>query len=326
MVITIEDVRLAARRIAAVCPPTPMLNRPDLVWGTHASLAVKIETLQPTGSFKMRGAYNALTARHEAGVRTVVTYSSGNYGAAAAFAARRLGMRAVVMLPSDCPEAKRQAVLRQSAELVHYDRYRDDRARVAVELARRIGGEVIHPDDPLVLAGHATVALELTEAIGDLDVLVVPVGSGGLAAGCAVVLEALRPRASVVGVEPEASPDLQRSLQAGTLLAVPPGQTIADGLQLRSVTPGVWPILRRRIREVVTVSDADLVDALRFCAEQLRVWVEPSGAAGLAALLCGAVDATGLRVATVLTGANVGIGQFLDAMGPAPAARAAGAA
>jgi threo-3-hydroxy-L-aspartate ammonia-lyase len=233
-------------------------------------------------------------------------------------AAGLLGARAVILMPIDASALKRTATEGYGAEVVTFDRYRDDREALVRALAAERGLRLVHPfDDPLVMAGQGTVALELFEQAGaeGLDAVLVPVGGGGLISGCATAIAALAPGTRVIGVEPEASDDVARSLAAGRRVRVPVGPTIADGQQ--TPTPGelTWPVIERLVDSVVTVSDAQILAAMRFLFERLKLAVEPSGACALAALLAGTVKLPGARIGVVLSGANIGAAAFAGLLG-----------
>jgi threo-3-hydroxy-L-aspartate ammonia-lyase len=235
-----------------------------------------------------------------------VAFSSGNHAQAVALAARLCGSHAVIVMPHDAPLLKLAATRGYGAEVVGYDRFTDDRAAIAAGLAEERGLTLVPPyDHDLIMAGQGTVALELLEEVPELDALLVPVGGGGLVAGCATVAAALRPGCRVVGVEPEASDDTRRSLAAGERVEVPMPETIADGQQLAIPGERTFEVVRRLVAEVVTVSDAEIVAAMRFAFERLKLVVEPSGASALAALLAGRADAGGGTVGVVLSGGNV---------------------
>ena len=296
---TIDDIHAAARRLAGVAHRTPALTARSLRDG----LFLKPESLQRTGSFKFRGAYNAVAqAADAAGVCAV---SSGNHAQAVALAARLHGLPAVILMPEDAPASKVAATLGYGAEIVRFDRYAADRDALLAELAAERGLQRVHPyDDERVMAGAGTLALELLEDAGPLDTLVVPVGGGGVISGCSIAAAGVR----VVGVEPEAGDDVRRSLAAGERVRIPVPRTIADGLQLPTPGERTWAVIRERVAEVVTVSDAELADTMRFAFERLRLVLEPSGAAALAAVRAGRVE--GERIGVVLTGGNVDLQRF----------------
>jgi threonine dehydratase len=278
-----------------------------------ARVLLKAEGLQRAGAFKFRGAYNAVSSLDATALAGgVCAASSGNHAQSLALAARLCGTRAVILMPADAPASKRAATEGHGAEVLTFDRYRDDRERLVAQLAAQQDLTVVHPyDEPLVMAGAGTTALELLEQAGELDLLLVPVGGGGLIAGCATAFKALAPGGRVIGVEPQASDDVARSMASGHPERVEVSQTIADGQQL--ATPGrlTWPIIRERVDAVVTVSDAEIVTAMRLLFERLKVVAEPSGACALAALLAGRVSvAAGQRVGVVLSGANIDARRF----------------
>jgi threo-3-hydroxy-L-aspartate ammonia-lyase len=277
-------------------------------------VALKAEGLQRAGAFKFRGAYNAVRTLAERGpLPGVCAASSGNHAQALALAARLCGTHATILMPQDAPPSKRAATESYGAEVIAFDRYGDDREQLQAQLAAERGLHVVHPyDDPLVMAGAGTSALELLEDAGDLDVLVVPVGGGGLIAGCATVVTARAPRTRVVGVEPSASDDVARSKRNGRRERVSVGPTIADGQQLATPGARTWPIIDALVDDVVTVSDAQIVAAMAFLFERLKVVAEPSGASALAALLAGAVPARGRRIGVLLSGANIDAARFAE--------------
>jgi threonine dehydratase len=283
-----------------------------------ARVLLKAEGLQRAGAFKFRGAYNAVSSLDATALaRGVCAASSGNHAQSLALAARLCQTRAVILMPADAPASKRAATEGHGAEVLTFDRYRDDREGLVAQLAEQQNLTVIHPyDEPLVMAGAGTTALELLEQVGELDLLLVPVGGGGLIAGCATALKALAPGARVIGVEPQASDDVARSMASGHPERVEVSQTIADGQQL--ATPGrlTWPIIRDLVDAVVTVSDAEIVTAMRLLFERLKVVAEPSGACALAALLAGRVSVcAGQRVGVVLSGANIDARRFAALVG-----------
>ena len=307
------DVRRAAGRLAGVAHRTPVVRSRTLDERLDARVALKAEGFQRVGAFKFRGAYNAVAAHAEAGpLRGVCAASSGNHAQALALSARLCGTHATILMPHDAPAAKRAATEGYGAEVVGFDRYADDRYALQAQLAADRGLEIVPAyDDPRVIAGQGTVALELLEDAGEhLDLLLVPVGGGGLISGCAIVAAALSPQTRVVGVEPQASDDVARSKRSGRREQVTVGPTIADGQQL--ATPGelTWPIIDRLVDDVVTVSDEQIVVAMRLLFERCKLVAEPSGASALAALLAGTIPAAGLRVGVVLSGANISAERF----------------
>jgi threonine dehydratase len=282
-----------------------------------ASVHVKAECFQRGGSFKFRGAYTKIASLDDAArSRGVLAYSSGNHAQAVAIAARLLGTHATILMPEDAPNAKVDATRGYGAEIVTYDRWAESREELGAALAAERGLELVRPyDDPLVMAGQGTTALELLEEAPDLDVLVVPVGGGGLMAGCSTVAKALRPGIRVVGVEPETGDDTRRSLAAGKRINGGVPRTIADGLQTAEPGELTFEVNRQRVDEIVTASDAEIVDAMAFLFDRLKIVTEPSGAIGVAALLSGRINAQGARVGVVVSGGNVGVARFAELLG-----------
>ncbi len=317
--IELRDVQQAAARLAGMAQRTPVLRSEVIDQRCGAQVFVKAECLQRTGSFKFRGAYNALSELLQAdpgAARGVVTGSSGNHAAALALAGRLLRVPVTVVMPQDAPANKRAATMGLGATVVDYDRYSEDRDLRCQELAARDGLAIIPAyDHPGVMAGQGTLALELFEEVPDLDVLVVCVGGGGLIAGCATVAKA-QPRPAggavqVVGVEPAAGDDHVRSLAAGhrvTLAEVP--RSIADGQLVAAPGKLTFEVNRQRVDHFVTVTDDQILDAMVDCFEQLKVVAEPSGASALAAVLSGAVHRPGARIGVTLSGGNIDLARF----------------
>ncbi|MDP9284519.1 MAG: pyridoxal-phosphate dependent enzyme [Actinomycetota bacterium] len=302
-----DAVRAAARVLGGVAHHTPVLTSRTLGEGVF----LKPECLQRAGAFKFRGAYNKIASLPQG--TPVLAYSSGNHAQAVALAARLLGSHATILMPEDAPASKLAATRSYGAEIVAFDRYRDDREALADALAAERGLELVRPyDDPLVMAGQGTVALELIEDAGPLDVLVVPVGGGGLIAGCATIAKELGV-ARVVGVEPEAGNDWQQSFAAGRRVAIDVPRTIADGLQTHIPGELTWAVASPLVDRIVTVSDAQIVAAMRFAFERLKLVVEPSGAVGIAALQAGAVS--GGRIGVVISGGNIAADRFAELIG-----------
>jgi len=294
---TPDAVREAAARIAPYVVRTPTLVREV----GDAVLLLKPESLQPTGAFKLRGAFSLMTTLPD-DVPGVVAHSSGNHAQAVACAAARLGVRAVIVMPSDAPELKRRRTEAWGAEVVVVGPDSDERAAKAEELAARDGLVPVPPyDHPLVAAGQGTAALELLEDVGALDRFYAPVSGGGLMAGCATVVHALQPDAEIVGVEPADGDDTARSLAAGERVAVPPPRTIADGLRVRRPGALTFEVVRRLVSRIELVTDDALRDAMGWALDELRLVLEPSGAASLAVALR---EGRG-RCGVLLSGGNV---------------------
>jgi threonine dehydratase len=314
-VISLDDVQTAARRLAGVAHRTPVITGRSLDAATGAErVLLKAENLQRAGAFKFRGAYNAVASLSpDERARGVATVSSGNHAQALSLAARLHEVPAVILMPEDAPPNKLAATRGYGAEVVLFDRYGEDREELLAALVAERGLEKVHPyDDLRVMAGQGTVALELVEDAGPLDLLLVSVGGGGLISGCATAIDGLSPGTRVIGVEPEAGDDFQRSLRAGERVRIEVPRTIADGQQLPMPGELTFPVVQRLVDDIVTVSDAEIVDAMRFLFERLKTVAEPSGACALAALLAGKVDATGARVGVVLTGGNVPAARFAE--------------
>jgi threo-3-hydroxy-L-aspartate ammonia-lyase len=312
--IELGDVQAAASLLDGVANTTPVLTSRTLDGMVGASVFVKAECFQRGGAFKFRGAYTKIASLDaESRARGVLAYSSGNHAQAVAIAARLLDTRATILMPEDAPTAKRDATRGYDAEIVTYDRWTENREELGMEIAGKRGLELVRPyDDPKVMAGQGTTALELFERVPDLDLLVAPVGGGGLMAGCSTVAKALRPGIRVVGVEPETGDDTKRSLAAGKRVNGGVPRTIADGLQ--SAEPGelTFEVNRRTVDEIVTVSDAEILDAMAFLFDRLKIVTEPSGAIAVAALLSGRIETAGRRVGVIVSGGNVGVARFAE--------------
>ena len=323
--IELEDVERAARRLEGVAHRTPVVTSRTLDELTGARVHVKAECFQRGGAFKFRGAYNKISSLDEDALRRgVLAYSSGNHAQAVAIAAGLLGSHATILMPEDAPEAKVEATRGYGAEIVTYDRWTESREEIGARLAAERGLELVKPyDDPLVMAGQGTTALELLEVAPELDLLVAPVGGGGLIAGCSTVAKALRPGCRVVGVEPEAGDDTRRSLAAGERIRIDVPRTIADGLQATEPGELTFEVNRRRVDEIVAVTDEQIVAAMTFLFDRLKLVVEPSGAVGVAALLYGKLDARGRTAGVVGSGGNVGAARFAELVAATPAGRSA---
>jgi threo-3-hydroxy-L-aspartate ammonia-lyase len=310
-VIDLDDVRAAAARLDGVAHRTPVITSRTLDERTGATVRLKPENLQRAGAFKFRGAYNTVAQLDRP--RGVATASSGNHAQALALAAALHDLPATILMPEDAPASKAAATEQYGARIIRFDRYTADRDALLAELAEREGLAAVHPyDDERIMAGQGTAALELIEDGGPLDLLLVPVGGGGLISGSATAARALCPDCRVIGVEPEVGDDVARSLAAGERVVVPVQKTIADGQQLD--TPGArpFPVILERVAAIVTVSDAEIVAAMRFAFERLKIVLEPSGASALAALLHRKVDAAGLRTGVILSGGNVDVARFRE--------------
>jgi threonine dehydratase len=319
--VTLDAIRAAAERLRGITIRTPLLT-----FGPPGDRRfLKAESLQPIGAFKLRGAYVAVASLSpEELARGVITYSSGNHAQGVARAARLLGAAAVVVMPSDAPEVKRDRVAADGAEIVVVGTASDERQRVAEKIAARRGLAIIPPfDDDRIIAGQGTVGLEIGEDLPDLAVVLVPVGGGGLASGIATAIAALRPGVRVIGVEPELAADARESLERGEIVAWPAelvSRTIADGTRTQALGARTFAHLRAHLDSIVTVSEAEIAAGVRLGAERGRLVVEPSGALGIAAMSFHArelgLDRIDGSVVAVVSGGNVDPARyhaFLDA-------------
>ena len=309
---TFDDVRAAAQRLLGHAHRTPVLRSATLEQRLGAQLFFKCENFQRMGAFKFRGAFHALSRltpeQRRAGV---VAYSSGNHAQAVALSAQILGLSATLIMPHDASPAKLVATRAYGATVVGYDRYNEDAMALARELAAREGRTFIPPFDHAdVLCGQGTAALELFEEVGELDVLLVCLGGGGLLSGCALASRALSPRCRVYGVEPEAGNDVQQSFRRGERVRIPTPRTIADGAQTPLVGELTFEIIRRHVDDILTVTDEQLVEAMRFYAERMKMVVEPTGCLTLAAACHAGLDLKGQRVGLVISGGNVDLPRF----------------
>jgi threonine dehydratase len=314
--LSLDDVRAAAERLSEVAHRTPVLTSRTLDERTGSTAFLKAECLQRGGAFKFRGAYTMISSlgADERGAG-VVAYSSGNHAQAVSLAARLVGTSATILMPADTPAAKLEATMGYGAEVVTYDRYTEDREALGAALAQERGLVLIPPyEHPLVMAGQGTAALELLDDVPDLDVLLAPVGGGGLIAGCATAAKALRPGIRAIGVEPEAGDDTRRSLEAGERVRIPIPRTIADGQQADIPGELTFAINRHVVDAIVTVSDTEIVDAMAFLFDRMKLVTEPSGASAAAALLAGRADTVGARVGVIISGGNVGAARFAELM------------
>jgi threo-3-hydroxy-L-aspartate ammonia-lyase len=315
---------LAARqRLESVAHRTLVATSTTLDAWTGARVFLKCENLQRMGAFKFRGAYNTIAPLPEdVRRRGVVAYSSGNHAQAVALVARLLGMPATIVMPSFAPASKVEATRGYGAELEFYDRAGEGREAMAERIARERGMTLVPPfDHPEIVAGQGTAALELFEEAGPLDLLLVPVGGGGLISGSALAAQVLSPGCRVIGVEPEAGDDGGRSFRSGRLERVEHPDTIADGARTPSLSALTLALIRRTVGEMTTASDAELVQAMRFVWERMKLIVEPTGVLGLAPLLAGRIAARGRRVGIILSGGNVDMARAREWFARIPAGR-----
>jgi threonine dehydratase len=306
---TFDEVAAAARRIEGHAHRTPVLRSRTADEELGAQLFFKCENLQRMGAFKFRGAFNALAKFDEQQRRGgVVAFSSGNHAQAIALAARILGMPATIVMPHDAPAAKVAATKGYGGQVVIYDRYKDDREQIGRELAQKHGMTLIPPyDHPDVMAGQGTAAMELFEETGPLDALFVPLGGGGLLSGTALATRALAPQCKLYGVEPEAGNDGQQSFRSGSIVHIDTPSTIADGAQTQHLGQHTFAVIRRDVDDVLTASDAQLVEAMRFFATRMKLVVEPTGCLGFAAAREMKAQLRGLRVGVLISGGNVDV-------------------
>ena len=304
----IDDVWAAARRLQNQTHRTPVITSQSWDDATGHRVFFKCESLQRAGSFKIRGALNKLSLLSaEERRRGVVAFSSGNHAQGVALAAKMVGTTAVICMPTDAPKLKRDATRGYGAEIVHYDRLKDDREALGRKIASETGRVLVPPfDDYAIMAGQGTVALELLTDVPSLDALVAPVGGGGLLAGCSTVARSLFPGIQVFGVEPESGNDTYLSLQKGERITIAPPATIADGV--RTTTPGAltFPVLQQNLTDLVLVSEDEILVAVRYLVFRVRVVVEPTGAVAAAAVLAGKLPLErGARIGVVLSGGNI---------------------
>jgi len=301
-----NQIRAARERIAPHIHRTPVVTSGSLDALAGARLYFKCENLQRSGSFKMRGAANAVFSLSEQeAVRGVVTHSSGNHAAALALAARRRGIRAWIVMPSDAPQIKRRAVEAFGGEIVFCEPTLAAREAAAAELARSTGAVLVHPyDDDRVIAGQATAAIEIIEDIPDLDFVLAPISGGGLLSGTALAAKHLLPAVCVVGCEPRNADDAARSLAAGKIEPAATSRTMADGLRA-ALAPRTFAILRCTVDRVALVSEEEIVSAMRLLWERLKMIVEPSGAVAAAPALFRQIGAEGKKIGIILSGGNL---------------------
>jgi threonine dehydratase len=307
---TYDDVAAAARRLDGHAHRTPVLTSRTADEATGATLYFKCENFQRMGAFKFRGAFNALSCFDARQRRQgVVAFSSGNHAQAVALSARLLGMPATIVMPHDAPAAKVAATRGYGGNVVFYDRYREDREAIGARLAEQHGMTLVPPYDHAgVIAGQGTAAKELLDEVGPLDALFVCLGGGGLLSGSALAARALSPRTMLFGVEPEAGNDGQQSLRSGAIVHIDTPQTIADGAQTQHLGQLTFEIIRRDVDDIFTASDAELIDAMRFFAERMKIVVEPTGCLGFAAARRQAQR--GQRVGVIVSGGNVDMQRF----------------
>jgi threo-3-hydroxy-L-aspartate ammonia-lyase len=307
-----SDIEQAAGRIKGVAHRTPVLTSRTANAMAGAELFFKAENLQRMGAFKFRGAYNAISKFTDEQKRAgVLTFSSGNHAQAIALSASLLGIQSAIIMPLDAPELKVRATRGYGGEVITYDRYKENREEIGARLAKERGMTLIPPyDHPDVICGQGTAAKELIEDAGQLDILLVPLGGGGLLAGSALAAATLSPSCKVIGVEPEAGNDGQQSLRSGQIVDIPVPQTIADGAQTSHLGHHNFAVIQRFVDDIVTVSDEQLKATMRFFAERMKIVVEPTGCLAAAAALHGVVPVAGKKVGVLISGGNVDLARF----------------
>ena len=319
LAICYDDIVQAHQRITGVALKTPVLTSSTANEQTGAQLFFKCENFQHMGAFKFRGAYNALVKLSpEQKAKGVVAFSSGNHAQAIALSARKLGIRAIIVMPEDAPAAKIAATRGYGGEVVLYDRYREDREAISNKLAQEQGLTLIPPYDyPDVMAGQGTAAQELFDEVGELDVLLVPLGGGGLLSGCATVAKALYPNCQVIGVEPAAGNDGQLSFRSGKVVKIATPTTIADGAQTQALGHYTFPVIQERVDNILTATDEQLISAMKFFTSRMKIVVEPTGCLGAAVAFGDELDLRGKRVGVIISGGNVDLARLATFIGEA---------
>ncbi len=315
--LTIELINEAEVRIRGSVHRTPVITSRSFNEATGKEVFFKCENLQRAGAFKIRGATNKIRSlTEEERRRGVAAFSSGNHAQAVALASREAGIRAVIAMPEDAPKAKVAATQAYGAEIVFYDRLKQDREEVAIEIAERDGRVLVPPyDDYLILAGQSTCGLELVEEVPDLDCLLTPCSGGGLFAGVSTAAKAINPRIRCFPVEPDTADDTRQSFIKGERVSIPPPPTIADGLRVQSPGTLTFPILQKTAEDVLTVSDEEIIETIKFFLFRMKLLVEPSGAAAAAAVFSGKLPRDTKRVGVVVSGGNIDadlLSQFLQ--------------
>lgn len=307
-----DDVIAAAQRLAGKAQRTPVLRSGTLDRQLGAQLFFKCENLQRTGSVKFRGAYNALAQFDDAQrERGALTFSAGNHAQAIALAARLHDSPALVVMPEDAAVAKMAAAREYGAQVVTYNRYTEDREAISRRIAHERGMALIPPSEhPHVIAGQGTAALELLEDVPRLDTLIAPVGGGGLLSGSLLAVQAQKASCEVWGVEPEAANDAQQSLRAGRIMRIEHPRTIADGALASALSPLTFGLIEHRVEGITTASDLQILQALRFYAERMKIVVEPTGALALAGAQNASIDIRGKRVGIIVSGGNVDLARY----------------
>ncbi|MEJ8851578.1 threo-3-hydroxy-L-aspartate ammonia-lyase [Variovorax rhizosphaerae] len=314
---TFDDVKAAAQRIEGHAHKTPVITSRTVNEELGAEVFFKAENMQRMGAFKFRGGFNALSRFSEAQRKAgVVAFSSGNHAQAIALSARLLGIPATIVMPHDAPAAKVAATKGYGGRVIIYDRYKEDREQIGRDLAQKHGYTLIPPyDHPDVICGQGTAAMELFEEVGELDAFFVPLGGGGLLSGSALATRALSPKCKLYGVEPEAGNDGQQSFRSGAIVHIETPKTIADGAQTQHLGNYTFPIIQRNVDDILTVSDAELVDCMRFAAQRMKLVIEPTGCLGFAAARQMKSKLAGKRIGVLVSGGNVDIERFCSLLG-----------
>ncbi|EPS2038835.1 threo-3-hydroxy-L-aspartate ammonia-lyase [Citrobacter sp. TSA-1] len=309
-----NDVAAAAERIADYANKTPVMTSRTVNDEFGAEVFFKCENFQRMGAFKFRGAMNALRQfTPEQRAAGVVTFSSGNHAQAIALSAKLLGIPATIIMPHDAPAAKVAATKGYGGNVVIYDRYTEDREKIGRELAEKQGLTLIPPyDHPHVIAGQGTATKELIEEVGQLDVLFVCLGGGGLLSGSALAARHLSPDCIIYGVEPEAGNDGQQSFRSGKIVHIDTPKTIADGAQTQHLGNITFPIIQQNVHNILTVSDDELVASMKFIAERMKIVVEPTGCLGFAAARARKAELRGKKVGIIISGGNVDISRYSE--------------
>jgi len=307
LAVTFTDVRAAAERLRGVANRTPVMTSRTFNAMTGRQVFFKCENFQRGGAFKFRGAYNRLSQLSDVEKnRGVVAFSSGNHAQGVALAAKLLSIPAAIVMPDDAPAVKLAATRGYGAEVIVYDRLTGNREAIATQLSQERGMTLVPPfNDPNIIAGQGTAAMELLEEIPDLDALLSPIGGGGLISGCAIAAKAMRSQISVYGVEAIGADDAKQSLKENRIISIPPPSTIADGIRTQSVGTLTFPILRQLLSEIVLVSDDEIMQAVRFAIARMKMVVEPTGAVSIAAVMQNRIPSNLKRIGVIVSGGNI---------------------
>jgi threo-3-hydroxy-L-aspartate ammonia-lyase len=314
---TYADVVEAAARLKGHAHRTPVHTSATLNAEIGAEVFLKCENLQRMGAFKFRGAFNAIAKLSaEQRAKGVLAFSSGNHAQAIALSAREMGVKAVILMPEDAPAAKVSATKGYGAQVIHYNRYTQDRAAISQQIANDRGLTLIPPYEHAdVIAGAGTAAKELIEEVGALDAIFICLGGGGFTAGVCLAVKALSPQCKIYPVEPEAGNDGQQSFRSGSIVKIDTPITLADGAQTQSLGGINFDIIRRDATDVLTATDEQLVQCMRFMAERMKMVVEPTGVLGLAAARFAGIDLKGKRVGIMISGGNVDLAAYAKLIG-----------